>query len=637
MFFLQVLACDKYPLLDPSLNGVFPSLSGVWQSFRPSARKLVQAILNARFTAPGMRFVLAGGSVFSTVTKKSHDDSAVPGDFDFFLVLPHLLNIPKAEREVEAHVCVTEAIEFVVELIEKQVAENEKARQDKPREQLSLLLTKIVAFQRSDHAVTVYMKEWDRGSYFSENKVVAFQFVGYYSSAASVVETFDIGSCQLLADGERFYATRKGLIALASGVNLVTQNDLSPQYVYRLGKYFKRGMKIAVPVHYEAQQNQHLVETLFGQEWSKYVLAKRAAHKLVNDKIGAKLVEIQEENEEQMQILSHAVEFQEENDEQTLGGDVNNGAKLRALSDKMRRMVLKYKKDVVDPEMRSLRQQNYENYMARTSIPERIIIMGGRLRLVEFGNMYPMFQIQPHKLDACDTFITPTSEGMTRSFPPMLATPPIPFPPMLATSFVNVNREVLWQDVIRGSRVLDLDWSPDDRSELIASITVEEGTSCGTRLLSGQPDAWYGNHLRTLQKQGRSSSILLSDKLAVVLNPHKCRTNINLSSDDDIPSAGPADFVASSTSSSSGTSSAAAHVLPRRCTIPVPSGWQLGSEFSSGEIPVPPKLARPFRMHPRDGKGSFEKKEPEEVIASGQWFVKNVPIDRTLRWVLRVE
>lgn len=124
----------------------------------------------------------------------------------------------------------------------------------------------------------------------------------------------------------------------------------------------------------------------------------------------------------------------------------------------------------------------------------------------------------------------------------------------------------------------------------------------------------------------------MSDRLAVVLNPQNCRTSTNRRSHENQPAeAELVDFVPRST-----------HAPPPRFTIPVPKSWASSSSpiadaFPGGEIPVPSKLACPFRMHPRDGKGSFEKKDPEEVIASGQWFLKNVPVDQTLRWVLGVE
>lgn len=183
-------------------------------------------------------------------------------DFDFFLVLPHLEQLPASEREAETRSCVAEALECTADFIEEQMEAN------RTRSEGGFFLGSIAAFQRSEHAITIYVER------MHIREVAALQFVGYYSSVAAVIETFDIGCCQVVIDGDRFYATKKGAIALATATNIVTQHDLSPQYIYRLGKYFRRGMQIVVPVHCEAERQAGAITLWAGEEYSKHLEEK---------------------------------------------------------------------------------------------------------------------------------------------------------------------------------------------------------------------------------------------------------------------------------------------------------------------------------------------------------------------------
>lgn len=138
-------------------------------------------------------------------------------------------------------------------------------------------------------------------------------------------------------------------------------------------------------------------------------------------------------------------------------------------------MLAEYKKEVLDPQIRRLRQENYLTYMTKTSIPERVITMAERLGQTPCCPRQMARAYQPHMLDSSNTFVNPTVESTTRGLPFMIS------------SAGDINRSRMHDDVLRSTAadsVIERDWARvKERSEIVASISVEEGTSCGARML----------------------------------------------------------------------------------------------------------------------------------------------------------
>lgn len=77
------------------------------------------------------------------------------------------------------------------------------------------------------------------------------QLMGYYPDIASILAGFDLGSCQLAYDpaaegGGRCFATPRGKMTLQLRTNIVSVHD-DRLDIFRLRKYFVRGIGVAVP------------------------------------------------------------------------------------------------------------------------------------------------------------------------------------------------------------------------------------------------------------------------------------------------------------------------------------------------------------------------------------------------------
>lgn len=175
--------------------------------------------VNSHLQGAGSSWVLAGGSVFNALLR-----CTVATDYDLFLVLEASGGEarPSSER-------VSQAIHAL-------------------HAALTSLDAPLHLIQRSANALTFYLHTGDD----DDTQYLPLQAIGWYASISAIISSFDIGSCQVAFDGERFLASRKGLASLETMCNVVNLNDISPQYVYRLGKYLYRGVGIVVPTSCQA-------------------------------------------------------------------------------------------------------------------------------------------------------------------------------------------------------------------------------------------------------------------------------------------------------------------------------------------------------------------------------------------------
>lgn len=569
-------------------------------------RKLLTVdIPGLRFSVPGMRWVLAGGAVFNMVTGNSDEFAKAKGcDYDFFLILPHIQNLPAEEQEAAVHHCMVEALTAV----EETVVAYCKVGEWKTSPVTTYCGLGISGIQRSSHAITMYLEGKEKtGRREAETvpRLEALQFVGYYSSVADVIKTFDIGSCQVVFDG-RFRATRKGIISLATQSNTASLHDLSPQYIHRMGKYFSRRLSVALPVHFRFPSIGAVASVL-----EDPILRNLASKDTLSQELRCRFSVKVKETASVFEVEPGSRLFDSYSSYMTLGGD--DCPIFTQLPKEAQRILLDFKNEL-DLEARKRRQALYQEHIETTSVLERLLV--SLLRCpgsAHFGRPAEKWlENQAYSEDVADVFPKELAESR-RAFPSFPGTGTL-------DRFVDDGGLGLYTQSCRqrGSE------------ERLLSRSVEEGTSGGIRLLWPPVDKSFSEHCEVLKARNQKRKTIASRTLMHVLNPHQCRTATNVKQHEPVQphqaAIDPSDFV------SIGIPEDAVSV-----TIPIPADWSnVRKTFPSGELPVPPELAKPFKMLPRDGKGSFEKKDPAIVLKDDQWFIKNYGEAETVRWFVGV-
>ncbi|CAD7963844.1 unnamed protein product [Amoebophrya sp. A120] len=576
-----------------------------------------------------MRWVLCGGAVTNALTQKDPDDFS--GDVDLFLVMPHIQDLPPEKREAEARTWCEIAIERLADELSKlRHGPPHLEVRGQPERRLPSIgdnILRVKCIQRSAHALTFYTEKIP--SCFGGSKFPPIQVIGWYSSLTNVLESFDIAACQVAYDRGRFYASRKGATALATRTNLVTVNDLSPQYIYRLGKYLARGFGIAVPLDRQVTVEKVPMATRCAR-YQKHAHA-RGEKCARRDEMG-RLLQVFEDHMEQKRhnlasfLVEHANLLQPRKSStlpRTLVYPIECSNKSR-------------EKEAVTAKLRELRHSMYQTYMQKTTIPERVILMAlqrqksdsleakgsAAVLNVDAGghpavppcdtaicrNRYPV-----HALEVADTFaVSPSSESNKNSIPLVCNHRQA----KAARCAVEIGSRGAWR--------VNSDWyGPEHQNSSMVSIleriefrkvaaSVEEGTSCGVRLLGDNVDSSFAIHCKSLYAQDKEQTTFITDNLKYALRPES------------------------------------GHAL----TVGMPEGVACRFPLNERAFPetakffrekhgeacmlVPKELRGYFEMTQRDGKGSFQKKHPDEVIQSGQWWSKNIhgELDFAMRLLL---
>lgn len=184
-------------------------------------------------------FVVAGGSVLRSLCSqlpaeadarynltRAHDGRAWKGsDIDLFLVLPQEPGETVLQWHERSAACIHDAVVTLA-------AQINRVKKSDGFKGAVLLLT--------DTALTL---TW-AGKYGSAHKV---QFVlCVRNSIAEILNSFDVDSCCVATDGERFYAPERGLRALRTGVNVI--DPIHRCVPSRFAKYFDRGFECMLQV-----------------------------------------------------------------------------------------------------------------------------------------------------------------------------------------------------------------------------------------------------------------------------------------------------------------------------------------------------------------------------------------------------
>ncbi|CAD7952727.1 unnamed protein product [Amoebophrya sp. A25] len=570
---------------------------------------------------PGMRFVLAGGSVHNALTA-SQRPHLRPGetakasaeatfrDYDLFLILPHILSLPPEKQELEVHECCQLAIERVYSEIQ------DRTDPDIPLGDRLYLQ----CIQRSEFAITFYVSR--QCSEKCVEDMIPIQIVGWYSSVSQLLQSCDISCCQVALDRGRFYGTKRAATALATGMNVVNINDLSPQYVYRLGKYFGRGMGIAVPLD------------------RKYGHQKKPEDRNPNDNNGAKFCSSDKftEMKKPQYAMSSLLAF----------FDKYLIEKTRAayqIYDNYERQVAaagasEATKQAANQELRQVRQAAHAAYMEKTTILERVILMALKRQQNDCLSVCPRGEKvydQPacdaahsrrhypvHRLQSSETFPSPPDDQTRLPLSGEIST-------NINMSLPIVNRYMEANDIgcchaasARQSgrwRENQGGWEsrgffsarPNPLLERMetrrAALSFEEGTSCGATLSGKSADVAFATYCRVLKSQNRERVTIVGLRLTHILRPESGNVRDVVEGEDD---------------------SIVRIPLPRNWTDTI-AHFQHETEWPLQVVPK--HLQGPFRLKHRDGKGSFLKREPAEVIASKQWGSRNIhpPVNEEMR------
>eukprot|EP00392_Amoebophrya_sp_AT5.2_P000591 g592.t1 len=603
-----------------------------------------------------MRWALCGGNAYRALVRKGdglHACDNAPSDYDLFLILPHILSLPLEERERAAQECATVAIERLYnELLalcgrpltvhaddpNKGVVETLSRTNRKMQLRSGALVPQERLFlhciQRTEYAVTFYVSSSCDPDF--AGVLVPIQVVGWYSSVTAVLESFDIACCQVALDRGEFYATKKAVTALATGANVVNVNDLSPQYIYRLGKYFGRRMGIAVPLdrNFVVQQTQQSAASAQGIRNSScrnYELGVRC--------LMSKLVRMWDEHLLEKMTAAEALW-------NSFGYPNSNNYPSPA------------EREELNTSHKQWRREHYSTWMQQTTIPERVALMvlqrqqndslavaarsdenGFHCNSEDASSTRVRFPV--HTLQTSDTVENVQNENF--DLPPV---------------FNHRHAANAGCILATGGSYLGNRSRFNTMEFRKAAASVEEGTSCGARLMGECADTAFAQHLDSLSKQKRTLTMFISDNLAHILRPEsvpESRASDAASLAHDSSDSSDAESLSSDAESldgangvrlNGGSHSESETQAEPVLQIPLPSSHfprtrkaLMKMNAGNPDLVVPEKLRGCFRFKHRDGKGSFEKKDPKEVIEGGQWFTKNVhaEVDHVMRMILGLE
>ncbi|CAD7948318.1 unnamed protein product [Amoebophrya sp. A120] len=425
------------------------------------------------------RFALCGGSVFTALASKEMQhrvpcERPAP-DYDFFLILDGVHDDPPLSF-------VQTAANTLHKVLLKYCVKGDKEQDEAADRMFMNNLLGLGAIQRSQCAISIYVS--NPGVY--GNPVIPIQLVGWYSSLESCLSSFDLGCCQVGYDGNRFYGTAKAVAALATRVNVLNVNDISPTYVSRLGKYFERGIGVAVPCDRRIEGGQVPLDAKVDDQLSGQRLMARRL----------------------LQVFESYVQ-----------------KKLTSASEIVEEYKSPSKRKTAECRLREARKAAYSTYMSQTSIPERVIVMCLQMRQRGFlcfdyepgsrslravDGMQTRERYPLHQLETSDT-VEATSAHQSR-------TSAYDYPLDIDVDNITVPDHFVLPGRHRGSTRREVERL--QRTELrLANQSVDAPTSCGARLLGPDIDGSLYQYLSFNRRLGKEPTTFVTTDLQTALCP----------------------------------------------------------------------------------------------------------------------